>query len=238
MLTLFRRLFQGGPVSGAQAPAQPPEAPPALNGEAPHLAPLLRAAGFGDAEPWTAALARPMRAHAIAGPRRVAAFLATIAHESNGGRRLEENLSYSAHRLVAVWPRRFPTLQTAYPYERNPEGLAERVYGGRMGNVRPGDGWRYRGRGLIMLTGAAGYAEAAEATGLPLLSQPDLAAEPEGAAAIACWWWHANGCNELADAGEVEPWRKRVNGGLIGLDDVRRRYVAVLAELGAEVLGA
>ena len=87
------------------------------------------------------------------GRKSEAHFVSQVLHESGGLRWLEENLNYSAARLVAVWPRRFPTEDRARPYARNPERLANNVYGGRMGNTEPGDGWRYRGRGLIQITG-------------------------------------------------------------------------------------
>jgi putative chitinase len=204
------------------------------------LARVLQAAGFADGVAWAGFLAEPMRNRGITGPRRVAAFLATIGHESAGGNWMVENLSYSADAICRTWPERFPTPESAAPLARNPSALAEAVYGGRMGNGPPasGDGWRFRGRGLIQITGRATYGAAAEAVGLPLVAEPDMAAERAVAAHIAAWWWAMHGCNELADKGEVEAWRKRVNGGLTGLLDVRRRYQAVLAELGAEVLGA
>lgn len=235
LLSRFLSWIGAGRSEATPAPAVPPVA---TQPEGQGLRPLLVAAGFGDAEAWAAALARPMREREIEGPRRVAAFFATVAHESNGGRQLVENMNYSADRIVAVWPRRFPTREAAVPLARNPERLAEAVYGARMGNLRPGDGWRYIGRGLIHLTGHDNYRQAGMALGLPLLSHPEMAATKEGAAIIAAWWWSANGCNALADSGDVEAWRRRVNGGLIGLADVRRRYGDVLAAMGAEVLSA
>ena len=121
------------------------------------------------------ALDRAARARRIDTPRRVRHFMAHLHHESMGFRRLEENLNYTTpERLCAVWPKRFPTVQAAAPYVRNPRALAEKVYGGRMGNVRPGDGWRHRGGGLIMLTGRDNYARAQSWSGLPLLEQPEL----------------------------------------------------------------
>lgn len=249
-MTWLRRLFGWGDgrreadAPAACTAAAPPAAPiPVLTvGEAagPPLPRLLAAAGFTDAEAWAAALIRPMRRRGILGPRRVAAFLATIAHESAGGRILEENLRYSAQRLTEIWPARFPTLDAARPYAWDPAdpdredlALANLVYGRRLGNEANGtaddDGWRYRGRGLIQLTGRANYGMAADALRLPLLADPDLAATQQGAAEIAAWFWSSRGCNDLADAGDVPGWRRRVNGGLIGLDDVRRRYEAVLA---------
>lgn len=96
-------------------------------------------------------------------PARVAHFLAQVGVESGGLARVEENLSYSAERLMTVWPSRFKTLAAAQAYARNPEALANKVYGGRMGSTQPGDGWRYRGRGLKQLTGRNNYKEYAEA---------------------------------------------------------------------------
>lgn len=216
---------------------------------APHLSlvPLLHAAGFGGSDAWAKDLHAPMRVHSIRGPRRVAAFLATIGHESNGGRHLEELLSYSAERLLAVamesppgslWRRSFPDLDTARLYARKPKELADVIYGGRMGNSAPGMGFLYRGRGLIQITGFNNYRDAENALGLPLVKHPEMAAEPKNAAMIAAWWWASNGCNELADDGEVDRWRRRVNGGLKGLADVRRRYFDVLAAIGNQNLGA
>lgn len=244
----FRAWLGAGRSEATPAPALP-STPVAPSFEWEGLRPLLRAAGFTEDAMWAKALARPMQAHGILGPRRVAAFLATAAHESGGGERLEENMRYSARRLMAVWPKRFPTLESAMPYawdasdpDREDIALANLTYGHRLGNeangVRDDDGWRFRGRGLIGLTGAANYREAADALGLPLVTQPDIAADPTPAAAIAAWWWASRGCNALADTGDVRSWRRRVNGGLIGLDDVEARYRAVMAQMGAEVLDA
>jgi len=236
-MTSLRELLRGFFMRGsAPTPsAEPARAiPVAAVGDAGlDLVPLLVAAGFGDAQGWASRLADPMRQRGIAGPRRVAAFLATIGHESNGGRALEENLSYSADRVMAVWPGRFPTRESAAAVARNPRALAEVVYMHRLGNAVPGDGWSFRGRGLIQLTGRANYSMAADATGLPLLASPDIAAEPDTAAVIAAWWWADRRCNDLADAGVVEAWRRRVNGGLTGIEDVRRRYADVLSAMGA-----
>ncbi len=103
---------------------------------------------------WAVPLSVAMERFAIDTPQRMAAFLAQVAHESAETACLEENLNYSARRLMAVWPKRFPTLAEAQPYARNPQNLANRVYSGRGGNgdAASGDGWRYRGRGLFQLT--------------------------------------------------------------------------------------
>jgi putative chitinase len=234
-VSLLRRLLAFLGLGRSEAPAAPAESSPGAIpvltvGEATGvpLSRLMQAAGFAEPARWAALLAGPMLCHGISGRARIAAFLATLAHESDGGRRLEEDLSYTAARAAAVWPSRFPTPAAAAHVALNPPALAEAVYGGRLGNTEPGAAWRYRGRGLIQITGAVNYGRAADALSLPLMGDPDMAAQPETAAQIAAWWWSENGCNALADAGDVAAWRRRVNGGLHGLDDVTRRYAAVL----------
>ena len=154
-----------------------------------------------------------------AGDRDLVDFLPEVLHESALLTVLEENLHYSAARLVQVWPLRFSTLQAAQPYAGNPEALANLVYGRRMGNTAPGDGWRYRGRGLIQLTGADGYRLAGELVGQDLLAAPELAAEPQHALPIAIAWWE----NRIPDAllGDTSSIRRRINGGTLGLPEVR-----------------
>lgn len=184
---------------------------------------MLRAVEFGDVDAWAKVLAGPMREAGITTPKRMAAFLANVSHETGGGRVLAENLSYSADRLRAVWPTRFPTAASAEAVARKPEAIANAVYGKRMGNTAPGDGWRYRGRGLIQITGRSNY------TALGYADDPAWLETREGAAVSACKYWSINGLNATADTGDIEAVRRRVNGGLIGIDDVRRRYKAALA---------
>lgn len=155
-------------------------------------------------------------------PRAMAHFVSQVLHESGGLRYLAENLNYSAERLCAVWPRRFPTADRARPYAHNPEKLANHVYGGRMGNTEPGDGWRYRGRGLIQITGRSNYALVQELTGLPVLDDPDLLCEPGPALLSAVAWWGENVPD--AEGLSVERVTRRVNGGLNGLADRQRLY--------------
>lgn len=154
---------------------------------------------------------------------RQAAFLANVAHESGECRRLEENLSYSAERLRAVWPGRFPSIEAAKDFARQPEKLANYCYGGRLGNIAPGDGWKYRGRGLLQITGRTAYERCAGALNLPLAENPDLLLEPLNAARSAGWVWRDfKNLNPVADAGgEVNFGRivRSINGGLTGLDD-------------------
>lgn len=151
----------------------------------------------------------------ITTPDRIAHFVAQMATESGGFTRLEESLFYTAARLHEVWPKRFPTLASAKPYADNPKALAEKVYGGRMGNVRPGDGWRYRGGGLLQNTGRANY----RAAGFE--ADPDRLRTPAGAIAAALTFWTDNDCNALADADDVGSLRRRVNGGTVGLAECR-----------------
>ena len=184
---------------------------------------------------WVTPLNAAARRFEITTPERLAAFLAQIAHESAELTRLEENLSYSAARLMAVWPGRFPTLTSAQPFERAPEALANRVYASRLGNgdAASGDGWRFRGRGLLQITGRGNYRTAAQALLLPLEAEPERLASPDVAALGAAHFWRSRGLNELADdrSGDNDDAdfvriSVIINGGPNGLDE-RRRYWAL-----------
>ena len=155
----------------------------------------------------------------LQGINRLQYFLAQLGHESNGLTHKEEGLSYSASRLTEIWPSRFPTLEVAKKYERNPEKLANFVYGGRMGNVNPGDGYKFRGRGYIQLTGRETYREIGKIAGLDLESDPDLAAKPENAVRIACAFWTWKKINPTCDTGDFTAVTKKINGGTNGLTD-------------------
>ena len=148
---------------------------------------------------------------------------AQTATETGGYKSLVENLRYSAAGLTATWPARFPDLPSTDGFVNNPQALANKVYGGRLGNgpASSGDGWKYRGRGLIQLTGKDNYKARAQETGLPLITDPDMAAEAEPAVRLACLYWKAKGINAMADADDIERVRKAVNGGLIGIADAR-----------------
>lgn len=168
---------------------------------------------------WAAQIEAAMPAFDIVGVQRVSAYLGTLAVESAGFTRFEENLYYtSVSRLRAVMPRGFPTDESAAPYLRNPEALANFAYGGRYGNTRPGDGWLYRGRCPIQLTFADNYRIEGDALGIPLLQKPELAAQPEIGSRIAAHWYVARGCNQLADDGVLISIRRRVNGAETDLD--------------------
>lgn len=158
-------------------------------------------------------------------PKRIPPFLAQIAHESGSLKHLSENLDYGADGLCRTWPNRFNAEQSL-ECARQPEKIANRVYCDRMGNgsEASGDGWRYRGRGLIQLTGRDNYARCGIAIGLDLLAHPDLLEQPEGASLSAAWFWSTHGCNELADAGDFTGITKKINGGTNGLDERQRFF--------------
>lgn len=166
-------------------------------------------------------------------PLRLAHFLGQVTVESTNGTRLDENLNYTAARLVEVWPKRFPTIAAAREYANNPEKLANKVYGGRMGNgVGNGDGWRYRGGGLIQLTGKDNYEAIGKIAMLDLTGKPELARAPDHALLIAGAFWHRAKCNGLADGDVVQAVTKRINGGQIGLHERIASTNAWKSELG------
>lgn len=152
-------------------------------------------------------------------PRRLHHFLAHVATESGGLRFTEEQLVYSAERLTKVWPRRFPTLKAAKPYARNPRALANKVYGGRMGNTGPDDGWLYRGGGLLQTTGKDNY------TAAGFRDNPDELRKCGPALTSALKFWSDNRLNAYADRDDIVGGTLRINGGKHGLDD-RRNYLA------------
>lgn len=170
---------------------------------------------------WVEPLEEVFRRYEINTPLRQAAFIGQCAHESANFKTLEENLNYSAEGLMRVWPSRFQTLEAAQPYHRNPEKIANRVYGGRMGNgtEETGDGWLYHGRGLIQLTGKDNYRMAGDALEMDFLHSPDYVLVPKYAALTAGWFWNKRGLNKEADIQDYTAMTKKINGGVIGLDD-------------------
>ena len=150
------------------------------------------------------ALDAAMRRFEIATPARMAAFCAQLAHESGQLQRWTENLSYRWERLRQVFPKYFPSDAEARPFDRKPERIANRVYANRMGNgpEASGDGWRYRGRGPIQLTGRDNYRACGQGIGVDLIADPDLLVTPEPGCLAAAWFWARNGLNALADAGD------------------------------------
>ncbi len=157
-------------------------------------------------------------------PLRLSHFLAQAGHESGGFKAVNENLNYGAKGLLGIFKKYFPTEQKALLYERKPEKIANLVYGGRMGNgpETSGEGYKFRGRGYIQLTGKANYTEFDKVVPENLMEQPDLVATKYPLLSAA-WFFHKNGLHKIADQGAtdavVTSVTKRVNGGTIGLPD-------------------
>lgn len=181
---------------------------------------------------WAEPLSAAAALHDITTPARVAAFVAQCAHESAGFTRIEESLVYtSAQRIAALWPRLAPI---AAELVRAPQALANAAYADRLGNGprTSGDGWRYRGRGLIQLTGRDNYRTAGHALGRDLEGQPDLVLQPDVAALSAAWFWSSRGLNAPADRGDINAITRAVNGpGMAGAGERLALYAQAVAAL-------
>ena len=177
-------------------------------------------------EQWVDALNETFQRFNILTPIQQASFIGQAAHESGNFKKLQEGLSYSAERLMVIWPKRFPTLEIAQKYARNEKALANNVYANRMGNrdEASGDGFRFRGRGLFQLTGHSGYYHAGQACSEDFVMNPDLVATPKYAAMTAGWFWDTHKLNQYADRTDYLMITKKINGGTIGLDD-RIRHI-------------
>ena len=184
---------------------------------------------------WFHALSEILPEYDINSPKRVAAFLAQCAHESGGFKFLKENLNYKAESLVKVFPKYFKTLDEAKKYEKQPEKIANKIYGGRLGNGPEscGDGFRYCGRGLIQLTGKDNYTLFAASIDTPIEDIPEYLQTFEGAVQSACYFWESTGLNKEADAGDIKTMTRKINGGYIGLDDRIKHYEHALHIFGA-----
>jgi putative chitinase len=203
------------------------------------------------AEKWARAVSLACQEFKIDTAQRIAGFLSQCAHESGGFERLQENLNYSADGMAGIWPRRFAVLgpdkkpvkkdgknqpnKFALALHRKPEMIANVVYSGRMGNgpTESGEGWKYRGRGLKQLTGKDNHRACSEGLGVDLVENPDLLLDPVYAARSAAWFWATNKCNVFADTGDIEGLTKRINGGLIGVDDRKKRYASAMRSLSS-----
>lgn len=153
---------------------------------------------------------------------RLCHFLAQILHESGNLKYKSENLNYSAKALRSVFGKYFKTDEIANQYARKPEKIANRVYANRMGNgdEASGDGWKFRGRGLIQLTGKNNYKSCGDSVKLDLIKDPDLLINTaEASVKAACWFWNKNNLNSFADNDDVKSITKRINGGFNGLED-------------------
>jgi len=203
------------------------------------------------AEKWVDAVVVACQEFSIDTPQRIAGFLSQCAHESGGFERLQENLNYSADGMAGIWPKRFAVMgpdkkpvkkdgknqpnKFALALHRKPEMIANVVYSGRMGNgpTESGEGWLYRGRGLKQLTGKDNHRACGAGLAVDLVANPDLLLEPIYAARSAAWFWATNKCNSFADSGDIEGLTKRINGGLIGIEDRKKRYANAVRSLSS-----
>ena len=176
---------------------------------------------------WANALNPALEKYSINTVARISSFIAQTGYESGQYNQLVENLNYSsAQRLMKIWPKRFPNSVSTDTYVSSPQRLGNFVYSNRLGNGAPnsGDGYRYRGRGILQLTGRSNYNEASKELGVDLVSNPDLLTEPKHAAMSAAWFWSTRGLNALADDktsdDDLEDFAeitRRINGGTVGL---------------------
>jgi putative chitinase len=178
-----------------------------------------QAKSIGIGEEWVEPLNETFEKYEINTPTRQACFIGQCMHESGGFKHLVENLNYSAKGLMQTWPSRFPDMDTAEKYERNPTKIAGKVYLGRMGNTTEEEAQKYIGRGLFQLTGKENYANCGLGIGVDLLGNPDWLATPKYAALSAGWYWNKRNLNADADSGNIEAMTKKINGGNIGIDD-------------------
>lgn len=196
---------------------------------------LLMIPGNPYVSQWHAALKQILPDYDINTPLRLAAFIAQCAHESGNFTRTIENLNYRAESLMRTWPRLFPTIEIATQYAHNQQAIANRAYANRMGNgdEASGDGWRYRGRGLLQITGKENYQTFADSISTPVEEIPDFLETFEGAVQGSCWFWESRDLNGPADIKDIITITEKINGGRIGLDDRISRYQHALKVLNA-----
>ena len=171
-------------------------------------------------------------------PKRIAGFLSQCGHESSDFSVLQENLNYSEAALLSVFSKYFPNKAVASSYARQPQKIANRVYASRMGNgpEDSGDGWYYRGRGAIQLTGKNNYSNFSKYIYESLGETVSYVETLAGAVESACWFWNTNKLNALADSADVRAMTKKINGGFHGLEDRQARWDRCLPVLEAEAI--
>lgn len=185
---------------------------------------ILNRATDGDVEKYLKWFNTFFVRYAIDTPARKAAFIAQVGHESNHLKSVEENINYSANGLRQTFGKYFTTDEAARQHARQPEKIANTVYANRLGNgtTATGDGWRFRGRGLLQITGRANYNNMSKQIGIDFISHPEKLATPEYAAQSACCWWQTKGLNTLCDTANDEDFKqitRTINGGYNGLAD-------------------
>jgi putative chitinase len=201
---------------------------------------ITAVAPHADVAKWASALAPFMTAGGITTPRRIAAFVGQVAWESTQFTQIEENLNYSAERLMTVWPTRFPTDESSKVCAHNPERLANLVYANRMGNgnYTTGDGYRFRGAGLIQLTGKDNQTKFAAAAKQAPATVGDYLRTSRGAAQSAVWFWQTKGLNRPADLWLLTQLTSMINGGTDGLSQRIAFCNAALKACSAPVVTA
>lgn len=194
-----------------------------------------------DIKAWCEELNKALPKYDITTDKRIAGFISQCAHESMDFNALSENLNYREETLNKVFPRYFgPGKRNAAEYARNPEKIANYVYmdefrTSKLGNVQPGDGWRFRGRGLKQLTGRDNYTRFAKDYDMTAEEAAEWLETKEGALVSALWFWNTNKLNAIADTGNVAALTKKINGGNIGLSDRQARYTKAMTALNGKI---
>ena len=168
---------------------------------------------------------------------RVAGFIAQCGHESGGFRVLSENLNYSAKALNTIFPKYFRRAgRDANEYHRQPEKIANVIYANRMdnGDTDTGDGWKFRGGGILQLTGRYNYTQFGKAVEKTAEEAVEYVRTKAGALDSACWFWDENNINDYCDRQDIVGMTKRINGGTIGLEDRKKHYIHALDVLGGD----
>lgn len=182
---------------------------------------------------WYVPMINVFEKYDITSNKRIAMFLAQCEHESNNFTVLSENLNYSADGLMKTFKKYFPTIESTYDYMRNPQAIANKVYANRMGNgdENSGDGWAFRGRGLIQLTGRDNYQSFADSINKDIYDVIEYLGTNEGALESAAWFWNKTNLNMYSDTGDVKKVTQAINGGQNGYDDRLKRYNTNIAIL-------
>jgi len=192
--------------------------------------------GNAEAAAWADAAMEILPKYEINTPNRIAGFFAQCGHESMNFTVLSENLNYRAETLEKLFSKYFSKSgRNAADYAKQPEKIANVIYGGRMRNTEEGDGWRFRGRGVIQLTGRDNYTAFGLTIDMTAEQVIDYVTTKKGALESACWYWNSRNINAACDANDITKMTKLVNGGTIGLDDRKHHYEQALAVLGGAV---